>query len=212
MDNGTYEDYIDISSWVRWMLAHDVLGSYDQAGSNKFIVKPGDSDKCYMGPIWDFDGIEMTPNNWARIHYFAPFGSILFPSLNKSYSKAYVELWNEKKQLIQENIQDWIQGISNNKVLIQELNTSRAMDFERWGEQVKTVEDELEQHRLWFEERIPWLESNINQIDIGVNGIINTPSNSENYRPQYNIFGLKVNNKYKGIVVTIDGKKYINQK
>lgn len=211
MDEGTYEDYIDISSWVRWMLVHDILGSYDQAGSNKFLVKYEDSDKVYMGPVWDFDGIETTKDNWARIHYFAPFGSILFPSANKAYSKAYVELWNSKKQIIENAVNQWLQNKSDDSVFIQEVNLSREMDYERWGEDVLSVEDELNSHKLWFSDRFLWLDSNINNIDIGTSTIIKDLNSDNIYKQSnFNVLGVPVSTLHKGLIIS-GGNKYLKK-
>ena len=33
--NGTYDNFMDVESFARWLLAHDILGSHDAAGSVK---------------------------------------------------------------------------------------------------------------------------------------------------------------------------------
>lgn len=209
MDRGQYEDFIDIQSWARWMLVHDILGSYDQAGSNKFLIKQDSSAKIHMGPVWDFDGIEMTKDNWARIHYYAPYGSILFPSDNKTYSFAYVNLWNSKKKEIVSTINKWLQNKYNDSTLLAELDSARVWDYQKWGEEVKTTTLELDAHRQWFDERMPWLEENINLIDIGnlSTNIITPKEGTSNTDAIYNLYGLLVNSDYKGVVITGEGKK-----
>ena len=37
--SGNYEDYIDINSFAKWLLCHDILGDSDAAGSNIYITK-----------------------------------------------------------------------------------------------------------------------------------------------------------------------------
>ena len=39
-----YQDYIDITSFAKWLLAHDILGTYDSGGSNIFLSKYNHSD------------------------------------------------------------------------------------------------------------------------------------------------------------------------
>ena len=57
--NGSYQNMIDVESFARWMLAHDILGNTDGAGSNIFITKYDNTETSLikMGPLWDFDVI-----------------------------------------------------------------------------------------------------------------------------------------------------------
>ena len=36
---GNYGDYIDIPSWTKWIMAHDILGTRDSGGANMYLKK-----------------------------------------------------------------------------------------------------------------------------------------------------------------------------
>lgn len=98
--DGSYENRIDVESFARWMLAHDILGNSDGAGSNMFFTKYDDSEMSLlkMGCLWDFDVI-MESEGWDEIHDRYYFKG-LFASTNRSFANRYVGLWTEKKDFI----------------------------------------------------------------------------------------------------------------
>ena len=57
--NGTYEKYIDVMSFARWMLAHDIMGTWDSGGSNLYVMKYDNTENSLlqMANMWDFDTI-----------------------------------------------------------------------------------------------------------------------------------------------------------
>lgn len=52
-----YSDYIDVESFARWTVAHDLMHVDDAAGSNMYIYKKDskDTSKLTAGTTWDFD-------------------------------------------------------------------------------------------------------------------------------------------------------------
>ena len=80
--------YIDLTSFARWILIHDLLGTDDAAGSNRFLYKndleAGDplSSKLMMGTLWDFDS-SFRSDGWSYLHttdwFYYP---LLFGHLN----------------------------------------------------------------------------------------------------------------------------------
>jgi hypothetical protein len=53
-----YAERIDVESFARWLLAHDILGTWDSYGSNLFIARYDTLDsKVRMPVLWDFDTI-----------------------------------------------------------------------------------------------------------------------------------------------------------
>lgn len=73
--------YIDYSSFARWILAHDILGSIDGGGTNMFVAKDRfDSDNPLKGGpmkmcvLWDFESIfRCEPNAFASCHLYDYF-------------------------------------------------------------------------------------------------------------------------------------------
>jgi len=68
---GNYPNFIDCNSFATWVLAHDILGTYDGSGSNMYFSKFSRSqeDLIKMPVLWDFDSIfEMPLNSFSMIH------------------------------------------------------------------------------------------------------------------------------------------------
>ena len=55
--DGSYLDYIDLDSFVKWLLVADYLQISDGGGSNIFLYKKDatSESKLCIGPNWDFD-------------------------------------------------------------------------------------------------------------------------------------------------------------
>jgi len=96
-----YLNYVDELSFVKWILCHDLLGTWDSGGSNMFITKYDNttSSKLQAGPIWDLDSAGMMGSNqFARVrnedHYY------IKQFLTKSsFVNKYVQLLKEKLPL-----------------------------------------------------------------------------------------------------------------
>jgi len=75
LKNGDYDRYLDLDTFVLWLIGQDILGNYDSAGSNIFLSKydDGDETQIQIPCLWDFDGImgseDRLPNIFANIHY-----------------------------------------------------------------------------------------------------------------------------------------------
>ena len=99
-------DFIDIESFARWILAHDILGSSDSAGSNMYLYKnslgvdePSD-DKLKMATLWDFDSSFLRNGaGWSLQHIHPVF---YYPELfkNAEFVDKYKELYNKYKDTI----------------------------------------------------------------------------------------------------------------
>ena len=95
-------DYVDYGSFARWILAHDILGSGDSAGSNPFLYKderetdePGGS-KLMMATPWDFDSSFLAEDGQWGVQHWSDvlFMSQLFndPAFVEKYLEAYDEV------------------------------------------------------------------------------------------------------------------------
>ena len=98
-----YNRYLDIDTFVLWILGQDLLGNFDDAGSNIFLSKYDDTDdtKILMPCLWDFDGIMGTdqylPYVFANAHR-----SFYFQDLfkKKDFVNCYVAKYNEQAERI----------------------------------------------------------------------------------------------------------------
>ena len=114
--NGNYTNFIDILSWGKWILVHDILGTRDSGGANMYFKKQDNTQKSLleMPCIWDFDSsYEVTPGFFSRLHlsnnsYF----STLFNSSNITFTQEYVNLWNEFGDSMINNLINFINNYS----------------------------------------------------------------------------------------------------
>lgn len=65
-----YSEVIDVPSVARWILLHDILGTYDPSGSNIFVARKNrePSSLMRMPVAWDTDSSMRDLEQWSRIH------------------------------------------------------------------------------------------------------------------------------------------------
>lgn len=163
-DEGDIAEWIDVESYARWLLCHDILGTVDPAGSNLFMYKttfdPANptSTKMKMGPIWDFDAC-MAQNvigddwawihrEWARLFYYERL-------LKRSdFQACFIENWERVKDHLYSKVTDSI-GI----VLKREheaIDVSRQLSGRGY-----TSIARLNDVKDWMSHRIAWIDDNI---------------------------------------------------
>ena len=91
---GNVSDYLDYDSFAKWILIHDILGTDDFAGCNRYLYKDSflADSKLKMGPVWDFDST-FRSDGWSYLHTSSWF---YYPQLykNPSFVRSYQDLWN----------------------------------------------------------------------------------------------------------------------
>ncbi len=148
--------YIDINSFVEWMLVHDILGTEDASGSNMYFVK-NDSDDSPLkaGPVWDFDSCfgEGYEYSFSKIHTNSPFSSTYYLAKYEAFKSLYVDMFNEYCGA------SFIQTLNDRFNLIHDEKISELIALENscFG----TSEDDL---RSQFEERLSFLANHLNWI------------------------------------------------
>ena len=159
--NATYTEYIDVESFANWMLAHDILGDTDPAGSNIFLTKYDDSStsKIMMGPLWDYDCI-MNTEEWASIHRSYYF-YWLFESENETFRSTYARRWKDIKDILFNSLFEYFDQFVESPEG-QALNAAIPYHNNRWAEyKLQTVQTYLESAKSYFETRKSWLDENI---------------------------------------------------
>lgn len=206
IDNGTYDEYIDVHSFALWLLLHDILGTYDSGGSNIFVTRRDNSSKLMMGNIWDFDTVLSMGDDWARVHYDFFYYDLLFKSANKAFVREYVRLWNEHKDTIFDRLFGEMEAYSDSDEG-RALELSLSLEDKRWHGEWIPVEDQVSDMKTYLTKRKAWLSAAIDnlQTTLGVDMISGKAGKNA---PRYNIYGMKVDDSYKGIVI-YDGKKMI---
>ena len=160
--------YIDMRSFATWILAHDILGTSDGAGSNIYLTKDdflsGDevfNSKLRMGPLWDFDSLFETDDKWCTCHDLNFF---YYQELFKrpEFIEEYRNLWFEVHEDIANNTISFIKEfIEKDGEAIDE--SRRVSPPDRWVWR-HTVNDNLTEIEKWFEKRMPWMEDSVSEL------------------------------------------------
>ncbi len=157
-DDESYQNYIDMDSWIAWILAHDILGTIDSRGSNMYLYKEDDalygSGKLKAGPLWDFDAIYGLNDKWASVHrekcyYYA----WLFE--HGSFASDYVEHWKQVSRTLVSEMDSYLNDLYMHYGSA--INRAWEMDAERWNMESQKIEDEIARAKQWFRNRVQWL-------------------------------------------------------
>ena len=156
--DGTYDKYIDVLSFARWLLGHDVLGSLDCAGSNYYLTKydASSSSKLMMANMWDFDGIYQMKDTWANAHIWgANYYPTLLSSPNRAFRDAYVAMWQSHSDICKK-ASTYMKSFINSPAG-HALDASIVLDNKRWHHGHPNVETSVATSREWFDSRGGWL-------------------------------------------------------
>lgn len=103
-DGEEVDEYIDYASWAKWVLAHDILGTYDVAGSNRYLCKKDyllstpTSSRLEMCALWDFDSsFRLEKEQFSTIHdadFYYYHSLFRLPRFRATYVALYDSLVN----------------------------------------------------------------------------------------------------------------------
>lgn len=160
--DGSYTDYLDLDSFVSWLLAQDILGNGDGHGSNMYLTKYDDTpiSKVMMANLWDFDVIMTTAGEWSQSHGVFYFDE-LWHSSDLTFSNAYQEKWNEVKVKLFPELSAFLEQFAASSTG-EAFNRSIPYDSERWRMEAVALDTIINEAQDWFANREQWLEQNIN--------------------------------------------------
>ena len=164
--NGSYQEKIDIESFARWMLAQDILGNTDGAGSNIFLTKHDNTKASLlkMGCLWDFDVI-MKSEGWDEIHGRYFFKG-LFASENKAFVRRYISLWKENKDHVFLELKRYLDNYLASE-LCQAVDASIELNNERWASLMYPLPHSatfVQDATSYFTKRKVWLEDHLTTL------------------------------------------------
>ena len=159
-DDDSYLDYIDLDSFVKWLLVADYLCISDGGGCNIYICKKDSTDgtKLTMGPNWDFDSYKGSVDAFATIRVFWNEAPFYYGRLVKkeSFQKRYKELFEETREELSGYVDNAFSLIDSeaHAQLLQYDNT-------RFGTSTKTLLTRKAEFLSWLEDHIEWMESQL---------------------------------------------------
>ena len=174
-----YRDYIDELSFARWILARDVLGTADGAGSNLYYYKesfdPEDptGEKVKMGPLWDHDRVFETLGTWSHCrnedvsYFYLLFGQ-------PSFAELYKEEWKRVSASLMPEIRSLLAKLKDTKG--EALDLSWQIEENRWEEEIPSLEEQCAQVESWFANRIIWMNN-----ELGIAAPENTSLDASGY-------------------------------
>ena len=198
--SGDYSSIIDIDSWARFVLAHDILATWDTYGSNMFYAKYDNSrsSRIFIPCLWDFDSVMKNSGLWGCKHEAYLFTQ-LFESDNPDFCNAYHQLWDELHETVFEQLDSLLSHWMDSN-LCKAINFSMRYDPE-WYSSRGTFTKQLSNTSAWFQERHQWLMEHINDIP---QFMIEKPK----YAHDLNGRRIYLNGWITKGIYIVDGKKY----
>lgn len=205
-----YSEVIDVPSVARWILLHDILGTYDPSGSNIFVARKNrESSSLMRMPVgWDMDSsMDIKKlNEWSRTHTeVGIFLSHLFANQYcPDFNLAYINDW---RRVLGARVMDRMAQSCldfSNTAQGQGLTRSYPLHAKRWGwdPSIFDVESQSKADAEWFTGRKQTLDVLVKGLEDYVTAIGNS---SEEIRED-NFVRKQLSNGH--IIIVADGNTY----
>ena len=204
-EDGDITNYIDIESFAKWMIVHDILGTDDAAGCNRYLCRNNNTSLLQMGPTWDYDSM-FRSDSWSTIHSFTSFYySELFK--NETFVQTYIKLWKQIRPTIIDIIQSYLEEVYIKYKDV--FDENMAIHNTKYpNENMNTFQSQISEVKEKLIERIAIMDNLMKQYDdqTVINNI--TSNNMTNYH-FYNLFGIMIDKPCSGGIYISNGKKYV---
>lgn len=161
----TYPFFMDVSSFAKWILAHDIMGTIDAGGVNKYFYKKDNTPNTLitMGPLWDFDGIMKAGESFPTIHT-SENHNVYFTPLFKSsfFLNCYSEEWSNLSPTFVDDLYKALDDYTDSEGI--SLDKSREYEYENLGVEYKSVEENISFAKEYFSHRYVWLLKAIDDL------------------------------------------------
>lgn len=207
--NGQLDTLVDLDNMARWLMAHDILGTWDAIGSNIYLVKYDDSpdSKIQMGPLWDFGSIMRMTGEWANVHtgeeFYFHYLLDMAASVNIPFIEAYQTAWDERGKYVPDEMVAFLTAFLASDVAVS-LQKSNHWDMARWQLLKPSVKEMVQQAITWFKERKEWMSETLVPMRIGEirqDPWTETVGNDVRY---YDLGGIPAAANTKGIRIRVD--------
>ncbi len=156
-------DYIDVESFVSWIMVKDLMHIYDWAGSNMYYyLDTFDPDEysdnvLHIGPLWDFDSgmldsisVYSVHSDWSKPHLYDMFYRYLFqiPEFRLIYEVSWYSISSELSKDFNVFLELYYDEYG------EAIEESRKLDAERWGREYLSLRNEIDYDELFVLARI----------------------------------------------------------
>lgn len=159
---GDINDYIDLESFVKWQMTHDILASYDSGGSNMYMTKYDNtpSSKLKACPVWDYDSIywsndKFKVDTFARIRYEQHFYTY-FLARDPEFQSIYRARYDEIRDDIVPTVESAFAQFDNDT-----YRRLLVLEKTRWGGSQDDPVQMRNQVSAWMTEHLDWMDENI---------------------------------------------------
>lgn len=162
-------DLLDLRSFARWLLVHDILGDCDYAGSNMYFTKYDTLDSpVQMGPAWDFGGCftEALQGSWATVHNQWWFAT-LFAQESQAFASQYVQLYDSVgHDAFSAVIRDLSELLCS--PTISTLDSATLIDNTRWWPEYQPASAQLGRMISYLVGRQVWMDGAIEEMRLSL--------------------------------------------
>ena len=174
VSNGTYHELIDVASFARWCLVHDITGTKDAGGTNRFYTKydTTEATPIVMPVAWDFDMAERTSTSWSRSH--TSHMTAFFNSSNRRFVAEFVAAWVKIRDSFESNITGYMSAFRNSAEG-QALQASMDLNSLVYNNSL-SVGNNVAYRNYWFSSHQEWLDDAIMALnplgDTNIDGLV----------------------------------------
>ena len=156
LNGPNYTDKIDVVSFAAWCLGHDIEGTQDAGGANRYYTKydSTDTSKIQMPLLWDFDMAERTSGAWSMSH-IKHFTS-LFNNENRTFVDEFVGKWRTMKKTFYSTMTQYLNAFYSSSEGLA-LNASLELEGRAGGYTPSALREHVDERIIWFNGRYRWL-------------------------------------------------------
>lgn len=169
-----YPEVIDVTSFATWCLVHDITGTKDGGGANRYYSKYDTlpESKIMMPLVWDFDLAERSGNAWSRCH--TKFMNELFTNSNRAFASEFVRVWCQVRETIVNDMARELDAFMNSE------QGFAMQDSYRINNAAYNIQNyfanQIASRKSWIRNRYNWLDKNILAFkvpnDVNLDGMV----------------------------------------
>lgn len=210
-----YPQVIDVRSFVRWIMVHDIMGTRDGAGCNVFIARTDRAANSLMRmpAVWDMaDHAMLVPDEWSVTRTYP--GIRLFPSLFENvkcmeFTRIYIEEWKRiKEEHVIDSLIAWIDRFATTPEAVG-IRGSALPTMQRWGlsKGLNNLDSQFETAKNWMINREKWIDEQVTAMENFYSGMPSVPMVKEVENARKTILSGHLYIIRDNATYTIDGKQ-----